>query len=247
MRDGALHAVQAELAERRLGSLMQDHHDVRTLLSSAALNADLVARQIRGERAGNPEELGEMVTDLTESLARVNEFVAGIRERAFDELVGLQDRAAVDVRRMLEAVATEVRPRFPNAAIEVADGCESTAAWIAGGEPVLKRVVLNLVVNACEGDGRARAARVELGASLGPAGDGVVVRVVDDGPGFPRSVLEAPAGTRETTKPGGSGLGLLMVGALLGAAAGSLQRANRPEGGALVRFELPLAESRAAD
>ena len=38
-----------------------------------------------------------------------------------------------------------------------------------------------------------------------------------------------------------------MVGALLGAAAGSFQRANRPEGGALVRFELPLAESRAAD
>ena len=247
VRDGALHAVQAELAERRLGSLMQDHHDVRTLLSSAALNADLVARQVRGERSGEPGELREMATELTESLARVNEFVAGIRERAFDELVALQDPAAVDVRQAMEAVATEVRPRFPDATIEIAPGCDEAAAWIAGGEPVLKRVLLNLMVNACEGDGREGAGRVDLDARLDPTGDGLIVRVVDDGPGFPRAALEAPPGTRATTKPGGSGLGLLMVRALLGAASGSFHRENRPEGGALVSFELPLAESRAVD
>ena len=45
-----------------------------------------------------------MANDLTESLARVNEFVAAIRERAFDELATLHgDATAVDVGAVMEA------------------------------------------------------------------------------------------------------------------------------------------------
>ncbi|MFI5077813.1 MAG: ATP-binding protein, partial [Vicinamibacteria bacterium] len=69
----------------------------------------------------------------------------------------------------------------------------------------------------------------------------VTLFVEDDGPGFPESILATPIERRRTSKPDGSGLGLLIVSALLGAQADPLQRANRPGGGARVSFELPIA------
>src|SRR5262245_19374540 len=60
-RAGAEKMLEAERAERNLGVILRDHHDVRTLLSSASLNADLVLRSLDSEALAPrvPEVLGE--------------------------------------------------------------------------------------------------------------------------------------------------------------------------------------------
>jgi two-component system, NtrC family, C4-dicarboxylate transport sensor histidine kinase DctB len=100
---------------------------------------------------------------------------------------------------------------------------------------------LNLVINACEGDGQRRAARVDVEVRIDGAHGRVVVDVIDDGPGFPAEVLVARLGETRSTKLGGSGFGLVLTQAMAQASDGTLKRGNRSSGGAVVSLSLPLA------
>ncbi len=102
-----------------------------------------------------------------------------------------------------------------------------------GGPAALKSVLFNVLVNACEGDGKRGSHRVDV--RIAAMAGRVRVEVADDGPGF--TVI--PEGA--STKARGWGLGLSLVESLLRASAGSLERGNRPEGGARVAIELPAA------
>ena len=241
VEDGALRALEVERAERGLGVLMEEHHDLRSMLSAAALDADLLARELAGTRAGEAGDLRGVARELREGLVRVNEHVAAIREHAYGELEVLRALVPVPLAPVAKQVAAELGPLFPGTAIAVDTELDGLSVWAAGGEPALRRVLLNVATNACEGDGRRAASRVTLRAELRAGGQLVTLFVEDDGPGFPEAVLATPIERRRTSKPDGSGLGLLIVSALLGAQADTLQRANRPGGGARVSFELPIA------
>jgi signal transduction histidine kinase len=241
VEDAALRALEVERAERGLGVLMQEHHDLRSMLSAAALDADLLARELGGASSEESGDLGGVARELREGLVRVNEHVAAIREHAYGELEVRRAPAPVLLAAVATRVAGELAPLFPATAIAVDTELDGLAVWADGGEPVLRRVLLNVATNACEGDGRRTASRVTLRAELGAGGELVTVFVEDDGPGFPESILAVPIERRRTSKPDGSGLGLLIVSALLGPQGNTLRRANHPSGGARVSFELPIA------
>ena len=236
-RAGAQRGVEAERARHGLDTVLEDHHDARTLLSAATLNADLVKHALR--REGREDGLVELAGAVSDDLARVNQSIGSIRERAYGELAALHEPEPVDLESAARRVVGELEPRFA-ARIRVDGGTDGARAWIAGGEPTLRRILTNLVVNACEGDGRRGADRVEI--VLRPRDRDIVqIAVRDDGPGFPRAVLRSPPESRVTSKPEGAGLGLLLVETLLGPHAGTLRRANCREGGATVSFELPAS------
>jgi signal transduction histidine kinase len=232
VEEGALRAVRVEHAERNLGALMQDQHDVRTLLSSASLNADLVLRRLRrGEKGGAIAEIAEQVR---EDLDRVNEFVVNIRERSYEDLMALRAPAAAHVATVFERVAQQLRSRFPEVGVCV-EGDRSSIASVAGGELALSRVALNLLVNACEGDGKRGASRIDV--RVHESGEHVLVEVQDDGPGFDPFMLD-PTASGYTSKRDGSGLGLAFVREVLHASGGRELRRNLEGGGAVVALEL---------
>jgi signal transduction histidine kinase len=75
----------------------------------------------------------------------------------------------------------------------------------------------------------------------------LVIEVSDSGPGFPAEFL--PHAFERFRRPdqgrarsaGGAGLGLAIVQAIAVAHGGTAVAANRPEGGATVRLELPAS------
>lgn len=78
---------------------------------------------------------------------------------------------------------------------------------------------------------------VDAGASL------VEVRVEDDGPGIREGAdVFVPF---FTTKPGGSGIGLVLCRQIADAHGGSVALANRPTGGCVATVRLPLRQSQA--
>ncbi len=241
VEEGALRALEAERAERGLGVLMQEHHDLRSMLSAAALDSDLLLRELSGPRRGDTAALAGVARELREGLVRVNEHVAAIREHAYGELEVLRGLVPVALSAVATSVADELGPLFPATSIAVGAELELVSVWAAGGELALRRVLLNLASNACEGDGQRGASAVAVRAELRDGGQLVELVVEDDGPGFPEAILATPLARRRTSKPDGSGLGLLIVSGLLGPQAHTLRRANRPGGGARVSFELPVA------
>lgn len=232
----AAQSVVAERARRSLGLVLEDHHDVRSLLSSASLNAELVLREL-----GNQEDPRALclAREVRQDLELINEAVGVVRERAYSELATLEDPEAVELGPILDQVSGAVARRFPDTRIEVESIPGIHRVSVAGGSRGLERVLLNLLVNACEGQGDAPAGRVEV--DVAPARYSLVITVSDDGAGFSDAQLAAPGNGGWSTKPGGSGLGLALVKEIVSASGGQLQLGNGSRGGAEVRLTVPRA------
>ena len=105
----------------------------------------------------------------------------------------------------------------------------------------LQQVILNIATNAMDAmlesapEGRKLMLRTKL-----CEGSKVAVSVADTGKGFPSDQLARVFETFYTTKANGTGLGLTIARAIVETYGGKIWAANRPEGGAVVSFVLPL-------
>jgi signal transduction histidine kinase len=203
-------------------------HEVRTPLSVLKTSAQLLGRpdlpadehrQLSGLLAGEVDRLNRVVSDLVD-LARP-------RPTRHEPLAvrDVLDRAV----RFFAATAERRRVAFR---VDV-DG--ATLA-VVGCRDHLHQVLLNLLHNALQAtpDG----GRVTVVARRDAAW--VVVRVEDTGPGFSDPVLGNLFTRFQTTKPDGTGLGLVITKRLVEEHRGRIEADNAPGGGARVTIWLPL-------
>ena len=236
--DRAARAVlTAERAQRSFGTILHEHHDMRTRLSAAQLSADRLA----GE---GPAATESLVNDLRSDLDEVAALLNTIRARAYGEILMLEVKFPVDVGEVAREVLGRLGHRFRDVALalRIEDRVE---AEVAGGDATLRRLLFNLVINACEGDGECGAAHVDVNVRCDCVGRRVYIDVIDDGPGFSAEMLGTPLGETRSTKAGGSGFGLGIALAFVQASDGTLRRDNGNGGGAVVALSLPMAPSRA--
>ncbi len=71
----------------------------------------------------------------------------------------------------------------------------------------------------------------------------VVLEVADSGPGIPPHLTERLGEPTWSTKQGGSGLGIAIVSKVLADHGATFELTNRPEGGALARIMLRVANA----
>lgn len=110
---------------------------------------------------------------------------------------------------------------------------------VVGGVSTLKRVVENLVINACQAVAAIRNKQVRCSIEL--VGNTVTLTVCDNGPGFPRVILDLHPSPLVSTKSGGSGIGLYSCHQLVKRDGGRLKISNRESGGARVTVAWPQA------
>jgi signal transduction histidine kinase len=79
-------------------------------------------------------------------------------------------------------------------------------------------------------------------ARIARHGGEVQVEILDRGPGLPESLRHQLFEPYVSTKRRGSGLGLSLVRDITRQHGGEITLENRPDGGALARLRLPLAE-----
>jgi signal transduction histidine kinase len=200
---------------------------------------------------------GEAIEDGTIEPARQRDAAAVIvrESRRLARLVAdILDLARIDARRFqvspadveVEPVLGSIREAFAPKADE--GGVEITVECPAGGAGTVQadrdrlvQVLSNLVENALRYTPAGK--RITLAAE--PDGPHVRIRVADGGLGLEQADL-AKAFDREYlwgkyrgVRDVGTGLGLAIVKELVEAMGGSVQAANRPEGGAQFTIRLP--------
>jgi len=228
--------AEREASESRLRRFLADaSHELRTPLSSIRGYAELYRMGAAKDTADTEKSMrrieeearrmGVLVEDLL-ALARMDEVREPVREPV--ELRGLA-RDAVDDSR---AVA-------PNRDIELeANG----PATVLGDHDELRKVIANLMRNAIVHTPAGTPIEVKLSSDNGDA----VIEVRDHGPGLPPGTDPAELFERfwrsepgRRQGPGGAGLGLAIVSAIVAAHGGSVSASNADGGGASFVVRLP--------
>lgn len=217
-------SLRAERARRSLDLILQEQHDAGSSITAAVFGA-------RTLRQGAVD--AAVVDRLHGALVDVSRTMRRTRDIAHGDLAALEVPAPAAVAAVAHAVIRVVQRRFPEVAMTV-DAAASHKVRVAGGEVGLTRVLLNLLVNAAEGDGSRGATRIAITCERR---DAVVhIAVTDDGPG-----LATAPGDGRSTKVHGSGLGSGFVRRVVEDSGGQVSWRPAPGGGTTVHVLLAAA------
>ena len=234
--DGPLEVRAASIAFNRMAVRIRRFVTDRTFLLTAIghdLRTPITRLKLRAEWMEDEEQRRKMLADLDEMEAMVAATLAFGRDVA-----GSEPATRLDLPALLRTVLDEAADARPGAQTRLGYTGPDTLA-VSARPVALKRAVANLVGNALNYGGSARAV-------LHPARDGVVaVDIEDDGPGIPPPDLDRvfepfqrleASRNRET---GGTGLGLSITRNILRAHGGDVTLANRQGGGLRATMTLP--------
>jgi len=230
--NGMLGALAASRDDQR--RLVEDAgHELRTPLTSVRTNLAVLRRHPDLDAETRAKVLDDLHAETEELVGLVEEVVALAR--------GLTDETApepVELGALATAVAARARRRHGRAITVVDDG-----SVVMAPPPALERAVSNLVDNAAKFDASSGPIDIEIA-------DGRLV-VMDRGPGIAATdvgrVFDRFFRAEDARSRPGSGLGLSIVREVVERAGGSVEAADRPGGGAVVGFRLPLLDGERDD
>jgi two-component system sensor histidine kinase KdpD len=232
----AQEAVVKMEAERLRNSLLAAvSHDLRTpltvlqgLAEILAMNQPpLAAAQLQAAEA--LQEEAQRMTALVNNLldmARIErgEVKLHLEWQPFEEVVGVALNATEQILKR-RTVRIRVAEDLPLVEIDA---------------ELIARVLVNLLENAA----KYTAAESEVTLSAEVVGDHLSVSVADEGPGIPagreREIFEKFTRVKRESSTRGVGLGLTICRAIVESHRGGICAANRPGGGAIFTFTLPL-------
>lgn len=183
------------------------------------------------------ETIAEYIERLTAEVGRVEYLLTSLKSFSIYDSPQI---AVVSVSETLERfeglVAEELRRRDIALSVLVAPGAEQAVA-----DPrALQQVLLNLVTNAVD----ALAGRPEANIDIRAYVDGhrLNIDVQDNGAGIPNDQIAHLFKPFRTTKPKGTGLGLVIVKKMLTGMNGSVHVTSEVGSGTTVTLSLPLPE-----
>lgn len=227
----------AQMLERERLFVQNASHALRTPITVALAHAEML--QLTTKDPGAPDDLGVVVDEISRL------------RRLADRLLLLATAGAPASLRM---VPTEIAPLVAEVARRWAPVRRRWAIGRCDEMTVLaddERLILaldTLLENAVKATGEGRLIELAVRRDRGTA----VIEVSDDGPGIPPELLGSiferfTQASDEARFSSGFGLGLSIVAAIADMHGGSVAAANRPAGGAVLAFRLPLMTQRQVD
>jgi hypothetical protein len=207
-------------------------HELRTPMTVIRTEAEVTL----ADPDASVEELREMGRVVIETTDRTEALLDGLLVLAVSTRGARRD-APVDLAEAARRVVASARREAAGAGVAL--DADIGEARVLGDEPLLERLLGNLVENAIRHNGPGGRAWLEVRATGGEA----VLRVVNDGPMLADETLERLTEPFERghrrRQPRGAGLGLSIVRAVADAHGGRLTLAARPEGGLVADVRLP--------
>ncbi len=258
-RMASLAALNAQLVQvgRLLAGVV---HEIRGPLSVIRGSAEILRGQLPTEDSGqlliDPIIRGSRLLQV-----RLEHLMAAARG-------GASALREIDLEPVLVEAAHLFRmgidPREGPLAIDVQ--VEQPAPTVLGDSGRIIQVILNLLGNAREAirgvdrvpsiqirtrafDGHAAGGRTLAGASSAGEANlpGVLIEVIDNGPGIDPDHLGRLFEPFFTTKETGTGYGLYLAAEIVHEHLGSIHASNRPEGGACIAIWLPATSAAAVE
>lgn len=254
-----LHRQNEQTRARRLAALATltagIAHEVKNPLNSINIHAQLLQREVEQARDLNrPPNVArtERATDVILEESRrltqiVDDFIQAARPRS-------ADLVSTDLRNIFDQVQRLFGPECEQKGVELTFSTDPELPPLMLDGRLMIQALRNLLRNALEAvaeraeserDGAAQTGaeptyvpRIELDARLG--GDSVLIEVIDNGMGIEETKLEQIFEPYYTTKPHGSGLGLMVVYRIVTEHRGALHVDTHAGEGTRFIITLPL-------
>jgi signal transduction histidine kinase len=212
-------------------------HEIRNPLSTIRLNMELLAEDFettdpesptkqRDRRATAKIDLVRQECDRLQKL--LGDFLDFARQESLTPEPGSLN---VEVEQLLDFFAPQAR----DAGVEIVRYLDPELPTVRLDRETFRSAVLNLLLNAVqaiEGGG-------QLVVRTRPSGLGVVLEMIDTGPGMDAETLAKVFRAFYTTKQGGSGLGLPTARKIVEAHGGTIDIESAPGRGTKVTIWLP--------
>ena len=241
---GRLTAGIAHEVKNPLNAMMIHLELLRTKIRNMVMSAEApqvaaVAGTLALSRPASPPPfvsgMLEHVEIIESEIRRLDEVVQGFLKFSRPEDLRLQP---VRVPALFDEIVPVIQPEARKNNVRVLVECPPSLPPINGDAGMLRQVVLNLALNACQAMASGGTLRL-VGA---PAAKGrVELRVEDTGVGIPPENLQKIFDLYFTTKHHGTGIGLSMVYRIVQLHDGEIEVQSTPGRGTTFRLLLPRA------
>ena len=216
-------------------------HELNQPLGAIRINAETAEMVLQGEKP-DLQLIQQILVDIRDDDRRAQEIIAQMRGL-------LKKRGEVEwqefdlndvVKSAIRIIHTEAERR--NIAVSSAEPARQFP--VRADQVHVQQVILNLATNAMDAmlDVASAERKLLFETALAETSDDVEISIADTGRGIPRDKLGSIFDAFYTTKPTGTGLGLAIAREIVETYGGKIWADNRPDGGAIFRFVLPLAQ-----
>jgi PAS domain S-box-containing protein len=209
-------------------------HELRTPVTTIYAGAKVLSRQSDLPTDTRREIFDDIVVE-SERLHRLVEDVVAMTR--FGDEGGDVGTEPVLLQRVLPTVLGSEEGRWPGVTFRL--GVSAGLPTVIADPTYVEQVVRNLLANAAKYGGSGTSVEVAVEA----VDDEVIVRILDDGPGFPADEAEQLfelffRSARTARSAAGAGIGLFVCARLIRAMGGRIWALNRGDGGAEFGFAL---------
>jgi signal transduction histidine kinase len=223
---GELSASIAHELTQPLGAILHNSEAAHSMLQTASPDLG---------------ELTDIMTDIERDDRRASEVIKRLRSLLSKTPAETRD---VDLNEVVLEVFEFLSPQAAAHHVTLGTSLAPRPLLVSGDRVQLQQVILNLVMNGMEAiRSSASGERRITGRTRLLDGDTAEVAIEDSGPGIPPEKAQEIFEPFFTTKTTGMGMGLSIARTIVASHEGRIWAANRPDGGAVFRFTLPLGKA----
>lgn len=213
-------------------------HEIGNPLNSLHIHLQLLDRELRQVPADKRAALKESVRVAKEEVARLDSIISDFLRAARPAPARLEPASLnAVVEETLQFMAAEIQDAGITAEANLTRGLPRV--WLDHDQ--MKQVFINLIKNALQAMKRGG----KLTVATERTEDYVTVSVTDTGEGIPPNLISRIFEPYESTKQGGSGLGLMIVRRIVQQHGGAIDVDSAVGKGTAFRVRLPTREKRA--
>ena len=231
--DDVTHVLQAQRDAAWAEVARRLAHEIKNPLTPIQLSAERLQHKLASKlNAADAGMLDRSTQTIVNQVAALKRMVDAFSQYARAPEPTMR---AFDLNALVHEVLTLYESFASSIKLDLAEGLPR----IVGDAAQLRQVIHNLLQNAQDALGDTREPRITVASAVDSAVGAIHFSVTDNGSGFPEHLMKRAFEPYVTTKPKGTGLGLVIVKKIIEEHGGSVAISNVEPHGAQVMITLP--------